>query len=169
MAATIYGATVVQEKGNESDLRYDVVGTNSEVFVENEIVTVSSGLMTAQATTATVLGVVVKSQTMASDNQTVGFVKPAYIPADGTIFLMGADSDLSVTAGPGTYYGLKGTGASGTQQIDVTSGVTTGANRVVEIVKVDPFNEGGTGSGSGLRQAYVRFVKTPYTNVTITA
>jgi hypothetical protein len=108
---------------------------------------------------------------MASDNQTVAIVKPAYIPADEGIFLMGANSDLSITAGPGTYYKLAGTGASGTQQIDVTSGVTSTTERVVEIVKVDPRNVGGTAvtAGNGLREAYVRFVKTPYTNVTITA
>jgi hypothetical protein len=67
----------------------------------------------------------------------------------------------------GTYYKLTAA-TTGTVQID-NSGATTGASRVVEIVEVDPFNYGSTGAGSGLRMAVVRFVKTPYTNVTITA
>lgn len=167
MATTLYGATVVQEGRNESDARYDSIGKNSEAFTSGDVVSVSSGLLLVNTGLLTTVGVTLKTQTMASDNQTVAKVYPSFVPVDAsTIFLMGSNGDLSVTAGPGTYYGL--TGATGVQQIDQGSGVTTGASRIVEIVKVDPFNEGGTGSGSGLRKAYVRFVKTPYSNVSIT-
>lgn len=167
MANTYYGARSIQQQGNEEDMRYDAVGNNSEVFATYDIVTANSGNLEVQNTTETVWGVVLKTQTMTSDNETVAVVRPGYIPADDRIWLMGTNSDLAVATGPGTYYKL--TGVTGTQQVDVASGVQTGANRVVEIVKVDPFSDGGTGSGSGLRIAYVRFVKTPYTNVTITA
>lgn len=171
MAQTIYGAHQVQNRTKDGNLRYDIVGKNSELFADGEIVTVASGVLEAADTTDTVVGVVQKTQTMAGDNQTVAFVKPGYVPADEGIFLMGADADLSVVASNGLYFPI--TGATATQQISVaTLGGTTGAtgvSRVVQIVKVDPFNEGGTGAGSGLRQAFVRFVKTPYTNVAITA
>ena len=169
MAITIYGASVYQEKGNPSNYRYDVLGDNSEVFTSGDVVTLeAAGTMAVGGAATTVLGVVPKTQTMASDNETVAKVHPAYTPADDTIFLMGTNSDLSAAPGSeGLYYGL--TGTTGIQQVDVTSGVTSGASRIVEIVKVDPLNLGGTGAGSGLRTCLVRFVKTPYTNVTITA
>lgn len=163
----VYGATVDQENRNESDLRYDFIGKNSEVFSSNDIVGAESGVLrvvpaTAVNTTLAVVGTVVKTVTMASTNQTVAKVTPGYVPvADGTIFLMGTNSDLTGNAtNGGTYYGI--TGTTGVQQIDVTTGVTTASSRVVEVVKVDPFNEGGSGAGSGLRKALVRFVKTPY-------
>ncbi len=171
MASTLYGAVQVQNRTEDSNLRYDIIGKNSELFHANEIVTETSGLLEAADTTDVVVGVVAKTQTMAGDNQTVAMVKPGFVPADEGIFLMGADADLTVIASNGLYFPI--TGATATQQISVaTLGGTTGATaseagRVVQIVKVDPFNEGGTGAGSGLRQAYVRFVKTPYTNIDI--
>jgi hypothetical protein len=171
MASTLYGAVQVQNSTKDSNLRYDIVGKNSELFHSGELVTETSGVLLVAATTDPVYGVVVKTQAMASDNQTVAQVKPGYIPANEGIFLMGADADLSVVASNGLYFPV--TGATATQQISVaTLGGTTGAtgvSRVLQIVKVDPFNEGGTGAGSGLRQAFVRIVKTPYTNVAITA
>ena len=168
MARTIYGAEVFRTSDGSGtvNIEYDAIGKNSEVFAQGDIVGLASGLLLV--TTTTMVGVVVKTQTVASDNQTVAKVKPGYIPLfNDTLFLMGANSDLSVTAGPGTYYPI--TGATGAQQIDVDGGVATGATRNVEIVQVDPFNDGGTGSGSGLRIAVVRILKTPYQNVTLTA
>lgn len=171
MASTIYGATEVQIGNKESNFRYDANGKNSEVFYVNQPVTIASGVVLGATATSTVIGVAQKAATMTASNETVALVKPAFIPADEGIFLMGADADLTVSDSEGLYFPI--TGATGTIQISVATlgGITgsTGVSRVVEIVKVDPFNEGGTGSGSGLRQAYVRFVKTPYTNVNITA
>ncbi len=101
---------------------------------------------------------------MASDNQTVAKIAPAYIPAEDTVFFMYTNADLTGNAtNGGTYYGL--TGATGAVVVDVTSGVTATTSRQVEIVQVDPYNKGGTGSGSGLRQCLVRFFRTPTRNV----
>lgn len=181
MAQTIYGAIVWQEKGNHDNFRFDTAGKNSEVITANDVLSVSSGVLLVNTGTATVVGVAAKTATMTSTNQTINSstVYPAYIPADDTIFLMGTNADLTGNAtDAGTYYGLSGGAASaaggqkatsGLQLVDVAIGVATGANRIVEIVKVDPQGIGGTGLGSGVRQVLVRFVKTPYTNVQITA
>jgi hypothetical protein len=150
MAAVLYGATVYNESNPGSVVyRQDALGKNSEVFTQGDIVGLSSGLLLV--TTATMIGVVTRTQTMASTNQTVAKVAPLYVPiTDDTLFLMGTDSDLTGNATDGgTYYSI--TGATGTQQVAVSDGVRTGANRNVEIVEVDPFNIGGTGLGSGLR------------------
>lgn len=164
----LYGAQVLSESRDESDIRYDAIGKNSEVIALNDPLTISSGILSVAGTTNTVVGIAAKTQTMSSTNQTVAKVVPGYVPADGTLFLMGSNGDFTGNATDGgTYYKLAGT--TGIVQVDQASGVQTGANRVVEIIEVDPFNVGGTGSGSGLRQVSVRFVKTPYTNVSITA
>jgi hypothetical protein len=114
------------------------------------------------------VGVVVKTQTMTSTNTTVAKVYPSFIPIyDDQLWLMGTDSDLTGdSTNGGTYYGL--TGATGAQQVYVSNGVSTTTLRAVEIVKVDPFNKGGSGAGSGLRECLVRILKTPYTNITTT-
>lgn len=166
-AATPTGAQLFQENRNESDIRYDTIGKNSEVIAVNDILCISSGVL--KVGTIAIVGVAVKGQTLTSSNQTVAKVYPGYIPVDNnTIFLMGTNSDLTGNAtNGGTFY--KVTGATGAQLVDVTAGTVTGSDRTVEIVKVDPFNEGGTGAGSGLRKVLVRFVNTPYTNINITA
>lgn len=170
MSVTIYGAQLWQEGRNESDLRYDTIGKNSEVIAANDPLTITSGVLLVAGTTDSVTGVAAGAATMTSNNATVAKVTPAYLPiADATIFLMGTNADLTGNAtNGGTYYKLTAA-TTGTVQVDVTSGVQTTTARVVEIVKVDPMNLGGTGAGSGLRTCLVRFVKTPYTNVTITA
>lgn len=170
MSITIYGASVAQENRNESDLRYDTFGKNSEVITVGDPLTIASGQLAVAGTTNTIIGVAAKTDTMTSSNVTVAKVTPPYVPAfTQTLFLMGTNADLTGNGTDGgTYYKLTAA-TTATVQVDVTSGVQTGANRVVEIVKVDPFNLGGTGAGSGLRTCYVRFVKTPYENVTITA
>lgn len=167
--AIIYGASVNNSFKLETDLSYDAIGKNSEAITVGDPLTIASGLLQVAGTTNTIVGIAAKTQTLASNNQTVAKIAPGYIPADSALFLMGTNADLTGNATDGgTYYKLTAA-TTNTVQVDVTSGVQTGANRVVEIVEVDPFNDGGTGSGSGLRKAIVRFVKTPYTNVTITA
>lgn len=95
---------------------------------------------------------------MSATNQTVALVKPAVQPIDQTAdYLMGTNSDLVALTSPGTFYKL--TGTSSTIQVDVSSGAQTGSARVVICSKVDPNNEGGTGSGSGLRQGLFKFVR----------
>ncbi len=162
--ATLYGAKVFQELNNESNARYDIIGNNSEVFTSGDVVSTSGGDLIVAGATDVVFGVTTKTQTLASDNETVAKVCPPVIPAEGTVFLMGSNGDFAGNATDvGTYYKL--TGATGAQQVDQASGVQTTTSRVVEIVKVDPRNIGGTGAGSGLREVLVRFVKTPVLNV----
>ena len=158
MARTIYGAEIFKSPTRE--VNYDggkVIGANSEVFAYGDIVTITSGYLDVAARDSQVYGVVVKTQTMASDNQTVAKVKPSVlVPEQDYEFLMGTNSDLAVT-NVGTYYML--TGTTGAMQVDVSAGAVTAASRIVECTAVDPLNEGGTGSGSGLRQGLFRFVK----------
>jgi len=156
---------VFKESRNESDYNYDVFGKNSEVFTSGDPVTLASGLLkVVAAATDAIVGVVAKTQTMTSDNQTVAKVVPAYTPVDeGTTFLMLTNADLTGNAtNAGTFYGL--TGATGAVLVDVTSGVTTTTSRQVEIVEVDPRQLGGTGAGSGLREVLVKFFRTPTRN-----
>lgn len=163
--AVLYGAEVFQEGANPSNLRYDIIGNNSEVFTRNDIVTTSGGDLVVASATSVIFGVVAKTQTLTSDNETVAKVRPGFVdPQADTIFLMGANGDFSGNdTDVGTYYKI--TGATGAQQVDQASGVQTTTSRIVEIVKVDPRGIGGTGSGSGLREVLVRFVKTPFLNV----
>jgi hypothetical protein len=163
--AVLYGASVYNELGNPSNIRYDIIGKNSEAFTAGDIVTVdgTNGLKVAGATDL-VVGVVVKTQTMSASNQTVAKISPGYVPAENTVFLMGSNGDFAGNvADPTDYYKI--TGTTGIQQVDQASGVTSTTSRIVEIVKVDPRGLGGTGSGSGLREVLVRFVKTPVLNV----
>ena len=168
MASTVYGAHLTQAGSQSANYRYDVIGKNSEAFATGDPVTVTAGVALVAGTTDTVYGIAVKSQTMAATNQTVAKVRPAVMPVyQDQIFLMGTNSDLTGNATDyGKFFKLT-TADNGVVQIDVTSGVQVGISRVVQIVKVDPFEEGGTGSGSGLRKCLVRFVKVGHSNVNI--
>lgn len=159
MARTIYGAELFKSPTKEANYTHNSIGTNSTVFTANDPVTISSGLLVVAGTTNTVAGINAKTQTMASDNQTVAKVTPSYIPVDQDMeFLMGTNSDLSATTSIGVYYKLT-TATTNTVQVDVTSGAQSTGSRVVVCTGVDPLNEGGTGSGSGLRQGLFKFVK----------
>lgn len=176
MSQTLYGARLWHSGGNQPSLRHDAMGKNSEVFACNDIVQINSAgaspgeIKVASAVVAgtMLVGVAVKAQTMTSTNTTVAKVYPAFIPFyKDTIWLMGTNSDLTDDhTDAGTYYNI--TGGTGAQQVNVSGGVTTTTSRCVEIVKVDPQNEGGSGAGSGLRKCLVRFLKTPYYNITAT-
>lgn len=161
MARTIYGATVTTTPDGKGAVNFDggkVIGKNSEVFAAGDPVKIASGVLAVAGTTDTVYGVVQKTQTMASNNESVGLVKPVVLVPDmGYQFLMGTNADLAAT-NVGTYYKLT-TATSGAVQVDVSGGAMTGTARVVECTAVDPFQEGGSGSGSGLRQGLFRFVK----------
>ncbi len=147
--AVIYGASVAQSAQNPVNVLYDIIGKNSAAFTVGDPIT----------------------QTMATNNLAAGTnVAPGYIPVDNdTLFLMGVNTDLTNTATNFGNYCALTANTTGTVQVDGSNVAQTTSNRVVAIQVVDPFNEGGTGSGSGLRTVLVRFVKTPYTNVTITA
>ena len=163
--ATINGASVYKTEGNPVNYSYDVIGKNSEVFAVGDPVTVTSGVMLVATATSTIWGIAQKVQTMTSTNQTVALVYPTYMPVqENMVFLMGTNADLTGNAtDAGTFYKL--TGTTGAVLVDVVSGVQTTTSKIVEIIKVDPNSVGGSGSGSGLRQVLVKFVKTPTLNV----
>ena len=169
MGQVIYGGSLFRSQDNASLASYDAIGKNSEVITIGDPLTLNSGILSVATTINNIVGFAMKTQTMASNNQTVAKVTPGYFPIrENDLYLMGSNTDLTGNAtNGGTYYQLIAA-ATGVMQID-GSGVQSTANRVVEVVEVDPFNIGGTGAGSGLRQVVVRVVKTPYTNVTITA
>lgn len=134
----IYGASVMTSPTMETNYDSNAIGMNSAVFAVGDILTMdaSNGLKVAGATTS-VIGVSATSATMSATNQTVGLVKPAYIPVDqDTEFLMGANSALSALTSIGAYYKL--TGTTGAMQVDVASGVQTTSSRVVVCTGVDP-------------------------------
>jgi hypothetical protein len=161
MANTIYGARPTKSPNNPTaNYNYGVIGKNSEVFNTYDVVEIdtTNGLKVIASATPSVYGVVLKEQTMASDNQTVAKVKPAVAVVDMDYeYLMGCNSDLSPITSPGGYFKL--TGATGAIQVDVAAGEVSTTDRVVICTKVDPAEIGGTGSGSGLRQGLFKFVK----------
>lgn len=165
--AALNGARVWNENRAGSDIRYDAFGKNSEAFTIGDPVSILSGLVQLYSGTSAIAGVAVKTQTMASTNQTVAKVVPGYTPAGtDTLFLMGTNSDLTDNATDGGKF-YKLTGATGAVKVDVASGVVTGNSRQVQIVEVDPRGIGGSGAGSGLREVVVRFFKTPVLNTNI--
>jgi hypothetical protein len=156
---TIYGAELFKSPNNPVNFAYSIIGKNSEVFTQGDIATVdaSDGLKVAGASDS-VIGVVQKTQTMTSTNETVAKVTPPYIPVDQDYeFLMGTNSDMSPLTSVGAYFKI--TGTTGAQQVDTNAGAMTGSARIVLCTKVDPSAEGGTGAGSGLRQGLFKFVK----------
>lgn len=160
--AVLYGAQPWNNNDAEIDLNFDAIGKNSEAFTLYDPVTYASGQLVVAGTTNAILGVVGQTVTMASTNAgTSGArVQPGYTPVnEDDTFLMGTNADLTGNAtDPGTYYKLTAN-TTNTVQVDVTSGVQTTTSRVVMIKQVDPRGIGGTGSGSGLREVVVTFVK----------
>lgn len=168
MASTLYGARLFESPKDETNAEYPALGANSEAFTQYDIVSVSGQatnktLGVAQAT-STVVGIAFKTQTMTSTNVTVAKVVPGVLVVDEfNKFLMYTNSDLTSTLVDYAKF-YKITGATGAQLVDTNSGVQTTTSRVVQIIEVDPYNVGGTGAGSGLRQVVVRFVKTEVAN-----
>lgn len=161
MAQTLYGAQITTSPNNPTNTDGGrVIGDNSEVFTANDVVTieVGSGTLAVALDVSAVYGIVLRTQTMASDNETVAKVKPLCFPVDQNYeVLMGTNADLSPLTSVGQFYKL--TGTTGIQQVDVTGGAMTGVARVVVCTGVDPSGFGGTGAGSGLRQGLFKFVR----------
>ena len=137
----------------------DVIGKNSEVFTEGDLVTTTgaAGLKVAAAGEA-VIGVKAGDQTMSATNATVALVYPTVITLDQDMeFEMTTNSDLSALVSPGSSYNI--TGATGAQVVDVAGGIQTGATAIVTCTKVDPNKVGGTGVGSGLRTGLFKITK----------
>lgn len=158
----LFGAQPYNPNDEELDLNYDAFGANSQAFTQFDPVTYTSGQLVVAGTTSAIAGVVAATATMSSTNVTVAKVQPAYYPvSEDTVFLMGTNADLTGNGTDiGTFYKLTAA-TTGTVQVDVTSGVQTTTSRNVMIKLVDPQNIGGSGSGSGLRQCLVVFVKKP--------
>ena len=158
--AVLYGAQLYTSPGKETNTDGGrVIGKNSEAFTNNDVVTIdsSNGLKVSGATDP-VYGVVLKTQTMSSSNQTVAKVQPLCTPIDQDYeFLMGTNVDLVPLTSVGEFFKL--TGTTGIQQVDVSGGAMTGVARVVVCTEVDPRNVGGTGAASGLREGLFKFVR----------
>ncbi len=153
MASTLFGATLYQRPVNESNIRFDVLGADSETFAVGDILTVDGGVATiVDAASEPILGVAVQAATMPATNDTV---YPGFLPAnEGSFFLMGCNSALTDNETDyGKFFGI--TGGTGAQQINVSGSVTTGTSRQVVIIKVDPNNVGGS---EGPQEALVQFV-----------
>lgn len=161
--ATIYGAQPWNFPSMEQDMHTDALGKNSEAMTTFDPVTYSSGTLAVAGTTNSVVGVVMKTQTMSGTNAQrapLG-VQPAYIPVnEDRVFLMGANGDHNTIADVGTYWKLTAA-TTGSVQVDQANGVQTTTSRVVMIKQVDPYNEGTTGSGGGARKVLVVFVRRP--------
>ncbi len=148
----IYGATLFKSPKNETNFGYQIIGKKSTTFTAGDPVSINSnqGLL-VYTTTTPIIGVIVKTQTTAATNESVELVKPAYMKvSEDDEFLMGTNAALTVTS-VGYYFKL--TGTTGVVQVDVTSGVQTGQDRVVMCTAVDPNNL------SDLTQGLFKFVK----------
>lgn len=165
--AVIYGGSVASSPTMDNNIEYDVLGKNSAAFTVGDPLTVVSNRALVAGNSDTIIGFNVKTQTMGSANVTIA---PGYLPVQtNALYLMGVNTDLTSTAANyGAYCNLTAN-TTGTVQVDGSNLARTTVDRVVSVIVVDPFNEGGTGSGSGLRTVLVRVVKTPFTNVAITA
>lgn len=154
----MFGAKLFNSPTKETNYTYNVIGKNSEIFTEGDIVTTGTSGMHVATSTDAILGVIAKTQTMSATNQSVEKVTPAFEPVDQDYeYLMGTNADLDKVASPYAYFKL--TGGTGAQVVDVTTGPVAIADAQVVVTKVDPTNIGGTGVGSGLRKCTVKFVK----------
>ena len=165
----VYGLSLAEATTMDDNFEYDVLGTNSAAFTLGDPITVASNLALVAGNSDAVIGFAVKTQTMTSTNVGTANVQPGYHPIqENELYLMGTNTDLTSTAANFGQYCNLTANTTGTVQVNASNLARTGADRVVQIVTVDPFNEGGTGAGSGLRTVLVRVVKTPYSNVGIT-
>ena len=165
MASIIYGMQPYGFQNLEQNMESYAVGKNSEVFAVFDPVTYTNGTIAVAGTTNSIMGVAMKAQTMSSTNNGAANVTPLTVPVDETtVFLMGggnsATTGFNLIADVGTYWKL--TGTTGSVQVDIGAGVQTTTNRNVMIVKVDPLNEGTTGSTSaGDHKVLVKVVRRP--------
>ena len=164
----IYGAIHISSPFNEENVEYDYLGTNSAALTAGDPLTVTSNHLLVAGNSDPVVGIAVKTQTLTSSNVGTANVSPGYIPiGQNDLFLMGCNTALTSTAANAGSYCKLTANTTATVQVDTSNTARTGADRVVQIMKVDPFNEGG--ATNGLLKVIVRFVKTPYTNLEITS
>lgn len=165
MAETIYGARLwgTPSEGLLPTNNY-FIGSNSTTYTKGDIVAHQGGQLVIKGATSSpgIVGVVLKTATMSSTNVTVAKVYPLYydVSLKESVWLCGTNEDLTATSSVGYGMTVHSDGTTAIQQID-SSGTETIAVTDVEVVcvAVDPQSEGGTGSGSGLRQGLFKFVK----------
>lgn len=164
MAETIYGARLwnVDSEGVANTAAY-FIGSNSCTYTKGDVVAHQGGQLVVKGATSSpaIVGVVLKTATMASTNQTVAKVYPKYydLSQKDTVWLMGTNSDLTATASVGVFMNINSDGTTAVQQVDASSAVLVAGNKELVCLAVDPQAEGGTGSGSGLRQGLFKFVR----------
>jgi hypothetical protein len=138
------------------------LGSNSTTYTKGDVVAHQGGQLIVKGASSSpaIVGVVLKTATMSSTNQTVAKVYPSYydLSQKDTTWLMGTWTDMAETTSVGLFMTIQSDGTTAIQQVDPTEAVTTG-NKELVCLEVDPQAEGGTGSGSGLRQGLFRFVK----------
>lgn len=138
----MYGANFPRLAYDEAPLSY-AIGTNSEVFNKGEIVSYVSGFLSINTGNLVPAGIVDTAKTMSSSNQTVAKVEVPFLSAD-QIMTFEMDFDAAETnAYQGYFYTI--TGATGAQKVSQSSHSTTVG--IVQLVKLDPRNEGSTTRG----------------------
>ena len=138
----MYGANYLRLAYDEAPLSY-AIGTNSEVFNKGEIVSFASGYLTINTGNLVPAGIVDTSKTMASDNVTVAKVQVPFMSAD-QVMTFEMDFDSAETVAYQCYF-YQITGATGAQKVSQSTHSTTVG--IVQLVKLDPRNEGSTTRG----------------------
>ena len=102
---------------------YPIIGANSDIFNPADAVYIdSNGFLANASTSSKILGFALDTITMASDNQTVGFVKPKYAYAGDLEVVYGSDQDCTQTD-IGAYADL-GTVTSNAHELNLAAGAT---------------------------------------------
>lgn len=118
---------------------YPVIGANSEAFAVGDAIYINtSGFLAVATTSSKILGYSVGAITMASDNQTVGLVKPQYVYAENVLMVYPGDSACTQTK-IGEYADFVST-TSNAQTINGT----VGATGQFLVVGFDPAGDGTT-------------------------
>jgi len=165
MAETIHGArlwnTPSEAVVNHAAL---FIGSNSTVYSKGDVVAQEGGQLVLKGATSSpgIVGVVLRTQTMSDTNITVAKVYPRYIDVTQKelSFLMGCNTDMTAISSVGLTFAIHSDGTTAIQQVDTSVVLGSGlTDAEVICLEVDPQAEGGSGSGSGLRQGVFRFVK----------
>ena len=160
MARFVYGFELYRPQQQAHDYFYPGYGANSEVFAKGDPVAAGATGLVVAGTTATVIGIAVRDQTMSSTNQTAAKVRPALIPTNPEYeFLASGNADMNSLTQIGITYQLVGT--TGAIMVDVTTGTRAAVTNAAVIIctDIDPDREGGAGDEGGARLGVFRFVK----------
>lgn len=103
---------------------YPIIGANSTTLSRADAVYIdSSGFLAISSTTNKILGFSLDTiSALASDNQTIGKVKPKYVPASGVLVQYPSDQDCTQTD-IGAYADLS-SGTTNAQTVNLVAGST---------------------------------------------